>query len=137
MPSEQIQRDLVAEIHRILTPGGRLLMCEGSQDGFDALNDLRHAVGVDRIPATSADNVSALRFKDSEIEAYAAGLGFSVRSKLGFAQFFIMARALHPLLVQPQSPRFDARINELAKEIQMHLPFEPGYGSNTLWILEK
>jgi len=48
-----------------------------------------------------------------------------------------MARVLHPLLVQPQRPRFDARINELAKEIQIHLPFEPGCGSNTLWILEK
>jgi SAM-dependent methyltransferase len=137
MPSAQIQRDLIAAIYRILAPGGRLLMCEGSADGFDALNDLRHGVGLDRIPATSADNVSALRFNDAEIEAYAASLGFTLQSKLGFSQFFIMARVLHPLLVQPQRPRFDARINELAQEIQSRLPFEPGYGSNTLWILDK
>jgi SAM-dependent methyltransferase len=137
MPSAQVQRDLIAAIYRILAPGGRLLMCEGSEDGFEALNDLRQGVGLDRIPATSADNVSALRFKDGEIEAYATGLGFSLQSKLGFSQFFIMARVLHPLLVQPQRPRFDARINELAKEIQSRLPFEPGCGSNTLWILEK
>ena len=137
MPSAQVQRDLIAAIYRILTPGGRFLMCEGSQDGFDALNDLRHAVGLDRIPATSADNVSALRFKDADIEAYAASVGFSLRSKLGFSQFFTMARVLHPLLVQPQRPRFDARINQLAKEIQSQLPFEAGCGSNTLWILEK
>jgi ubiquinone/menaquinone biosynthesis C-methylase UbiE len=137
MPSEQVQRELLVEMHRVLTPGGRLLMCEGSEDGFGALNDLRHAVGLDRIPATSADNVSAIRLRDTEMEAYAESLGFSLHSKLGFAHFFIMARVLHPLLVKPQRPRFDARINELAKEIQMQLPFEPGHGSNTLWILEK
>jgi len=137
MPSVQVQRDLIAEIYRVLTPRGRFLMCEGSQDGFDALNDIRHTVGLDRIPATSAENVSALRFNDGEIEAHAARVGFSLQSKLGFAQFFIMARVLHPLLVRPERPRFDAKINELAKEIQMQMPFEPGYGSNTLWILEK
>lgn len=137
MPSVRVQRDLISEIYRILTPGGRFLMCEGSQDGFDALNDVRHSVGLDRIPSTSAENVSALRFNDAEIEAHASDVGFSVQSKLGFAQFFLMARVLHPLLVQPERPRFDARINELAKEIQMRVPFAPGYGSNTLWVLEK
>ena len=137
MPSAQVQRDLIAQIYRILTPGGRFLMCEGSEDGFEALNDVRQAVGLDRIPATSADNVSAIRFNDADIEGYAGGLGFSLEAKHGFASFFLMARVLHPLLVQPQRPRFDARINELAKEIQSHLPFEPGYGSNTLWVLRK
>lgn len=137
MPSAEVQRELIAHVYRILSPGGRFLMCEGSQDGFEALNDVRQAVGLDRIPATSADNVSAIRFDDAGIETYAAGLGFSLHSKLGFSPFFIMARVLHPLLVQPQRPRFDARINELAKEIQTHLPRDAGFGSNTLWVLEK
>ena len=137
MPSADVQRDLIAHIYRILAPGGRFLMCEGSQDGFEALNDVREAVGLDRIPATSADNVSAIRFEDAAIEAYATGLGFTLHSKLGFSPFFLMARVLHPLLVQPQRPRFDARINELAHQIQTHVPFDAGYGSNTLWILDK
>jgi hypothetical protein len=44
---------------------------------------------------------------------------------------------LHPLLVAPQDPRFDAPINEFAREIQARTDFMPGIGSNTLWVLEK
>jgi hypothetical protein len=112
-------------------------MCEGSDVGFECLNDLREAVGLSRIPATSADNITAIRFNDEEIEHYARGLGFTVRQKLGYSTYFVISRVLHPLLVRPQRPRFDAPINELARRIQLHTPLEPGYGGNTLWVLEK
>jgi len=44
---------------------------------------------------------------------------------------------LHPLLVSPQKPRYDARINDLARKIQMHTPKDSGLGSNVLWVYEK
>ena len=137
MPSEEVQRDVVRQAYRVLAPGGRLLFCEGSQDGFDSLNDLRAAVGLERTPDTSKDNVSAIRIKEGEFERFAQGLGFRLKAKVGYSNFFLIARVLHPLLVAPQSPRFDARINDLARLIQEHSPFEPGYGSNVLWVLEK
>jgi ubiquinone/menaquinone biosynthesis C-methylase UbiE len=137
MPTKSVQYELIREIHRVLAPGGCLLMCEGSDVGFEGLNDLRESVGLSRIPATSADNITAIRFNDEELESYARELGYTVREKLGYSSYFMITRVLHPLLVRPQAPRFDAPINELARTIQQHAPLKPGYGGNTLWVLEK
>lgn len=137
MPNEAVQIDVLRQIRRILRPGGLLLMCEGSDDGFEALNDIREKMALPRIPSTSRENVSAIRFEDDSIERIATQeLGYVLRSKAGFSTFFLIARVLHPLLVAPDPPRFDARINELARELQMNAPMLPGFGSNVLWVLE-
>jgi demethylmenaquinone methyltransferase/2-methoxy-6-polyprenyl-1,4-benzoquinol methylase len=138
MPSRDVQLRVLGEIHRVLRPGGRLLMCEGSATGFEALNGMRAALGLPVIPATSAENVSAIRFDDADIERYAVNeLGFELVDKNGFSTFFLIARVLHPLLVAPDSPRFDAPINDFARQIQEHAPMDPGFGSNNLWVLQK
>jgi trans-aconitate 2-methyltransferase len=138
MPSQAVQVDVLRQIHRILRPGGVLLMCEGSDDGFVALNELRAALGLARIPATSPENVSAIRFEDAAIERIAtAALGYRLRAKVGFSTFFLITRVLHPLLAAPAAPRFDAPINDLARRIQAHAPMLPGFGSNVLWAFEK
>jgi SAM-dependent methyltransferase len=137
LPNVEWQRSVIADIFRVLKPGGRALICEGSATGFERLNDLREAVGLSRIPATSAENISAIRLDDAEFEAYCQSVGFTLAKKCGYSLFFIIARVLHPLLVAPNAPRFDAEINNLAKTIQSHAPFESGYGGNELWVYEK
>lgn len=138
LPSRMSQYGVIREARRVLRPGGRLLMCEGSQDGFEALNDLREAVDLARIPESGPENVSALRFRDTEIERFAEDeLGLTRIAKVGFSSYFVIARVLHPLLVSPQQPRFDARINDLAHKIQDRLPKDSTFGSNVLWVYEK
>ena len=138
LPTRELQLEVVREAARVLRPGGRYLMCEGSQAGHDGLNDLREAVGLARIPDTSPENVSSLRLDDPAIEAFATGeAGFVVADKVGFSLFFVIARVLHPLLVAPEAPRFNAPINDFAREIQRHAGAQAGVGSNVLWVLEK
>jgi SAM-dependent methyltransferase len=138
MPRVEVQKAIIKEIYRILKPEGRLLMCEGSAEGFNALNELREAVGLNRIPETSSDNITAIRIEDKDFESYAINeLGFKFKAKNGFSSFFVMSRVLHPLLVAPQRPRFDAKINEYARLVQKNMPYEVGYGSNVLWVFEK
>lgn len=137
LPSRDVQRRTIRDIYRALAPGGHLLMCEGSDNSFERLNDLREAVGLARIPATTRENVTALRFDDGDIEEFMTSVGFELKGKVGFSTYFTIARVLHPLLVAPQPPRFDAQINDLAQLVQMNAPFEPGYGGNVLWIGEK
>jgi SAM-dependent methyltransferase len=138
MPTKQAQVEVIRDIRRILRPGGLLLMCEGSDDGFEALNDIREKMGLKRIPSTSPENVSAIRFDDGAIERLAIQeLGYVLRAKVGFSTFFLVTRVLHPLLVAPEPPRFDAPINDFARQLQLHAPMLPGFGSNVLWVLEK
>jgi ubiquinone/menaquinone biosynthesis C-methylase UbiE len=137
LPSPRRQEEALTEIHRVLEPGGRLLMCEGSADGFERLNDLRAAVGLSRIPATSRENVTAIRFDDEQVESDLRRIGFELVGKRGFSTYFMVARVLHPLLVAPRAPRFDARINDEAFRLQRHAPFVPGYGGSVLWVCEK
>ena len=138
LPNWESQKGILREIERVLAPGGRLLMCELSQDGFRRLNDLRQACGLAIIPETSADNLSSNRFVDEEIKTFVTEeLGLRLCAKEGASDYFLISRVLHPLLVAPTKPRFDAPINELARRIQLALPFQPGFGSNVLWVLEK
>lgn len=137
LPGVHTQKDTLSDVYRVLRPGGRLLMCEGSEPGFEQLNDLRAAVGLARIPATTRENVTAVRLQDDDVEAYLSALGFDLVAKEGFSAYFMVARVLHPLLVAPSAPRFDARINDQARRVQQHAPFTPGYGGSVLWVCEK
>ncbi len=138
LPSVEWQKKVVRQVHRVLQKQGRFLMCEGSRNGFIALNHIREEMGLPVIHETSADNVSAIRFDDQEFEDFLCNeIGFKIVKKLGFSKYFIIARVVHPLLVAPLTPRFDAKLNELARLIQEKTEFEPGYGSNVVWVLEK
>lgn len=138
LPSAEWQRKVIQQVYKILKKGGRFLMCEGSEEGFRHLNELRRQVGLRLIPATSADNVSAIRIVDDEFEKYIQSeIGFKILQKLGMSHYFIVSRVLHPLMVQPLEPRFDSNFNKFAKLIQEHSEFTPGYGSNVIWVLEK
>ncbi len=138
MPDDKTQRRVIREVFRVLKPGGHFLMCEGSMEGFRGLNALRKSVGLVEIEETSADNISAIRFEDSEIERFLTeDVGFRILQKLGFSTYFAVSRVLHPLLVAPERPRFRSKINDLARQVQLGMPFLPGVGSNVVWILEK
>lgn len=137
LPNFDVQKQTIADIYRVLSPGGLFLMCEGSMEGLRGLNRLRSGLGIEEILPSSADNLSSLRFEDKDIEAHAESLGFELLAKEGFSFFFAVSRALHPAMIKPRKPQFAARINDLAREIQEMLPSEPGIGSNVLWVLKK
>jgi ubiquinone/menaquinone biosynthesis C-methylase UbiE len=138
LPDEATQRFVINHIYRVLRPAGRFLMCEASMQGFATLNAIRREMGLAEIDERSVDNLSAIRFEDREIEKFAIEeVGFRLITKVGFSDYFKISRVLHPLLAAPQEPRFDTRINELARRLQSVTKLRAGIGSNTLWVFEK
>ena len=138
LPGKEAQKKVVKDIYRVLKPGGRLLMCEGELNGFRKLNELREAMNLEAIPETSGANISSVRLKDDEFDAFATGeLNFKIIDKLGYSMYFIISKVLHPLFIAPDRPRFDSKLNEIAMQIQKNIPYDPGYGSMVLWVLEK
>jgi SAM-dependent methyltransferase len=138
LPSREAQERLLREVARVLAPGGRLIMCEASSSGFDTLNDTREELGLARIPERSADNVTVIRFEDDVLESWMSEtLGLELSQKMGFSEFFLVSRVVHPALVAPRGPRFDAPINAIARRLQEALQFRPGLGANTVWVFER
>jgi len=137
LPTRDAQYRMITDIARILVPRGRFLMCEGSQRGHRRLNELRVACGLEAIPDTSPENVSSLRFDDDDVERHARSVGFRIEAVVAFPTYFAVSRVLHPMLVAPDRPRFDAPINDAARRLQLALENEPVIGSNVLWVLER
>jgi SAM-dependent methyltransferase len=137
LPSKEAQRGFIRQVARKLRIGGLFLMCEGSMEGFRGLNRLRTAIGIGEIAETGTGNLSAIRFEDHDIDDFVGHCGFEIVQKQGFSYFFAMSRALHPALIYPQTPKFKSQINDIARQLQMQLPFAPGIGSNVLWVLRK
>ena len=50
LASWEEQRHGLINVHRMLKPGGRFLMIENTNDAFQAMNDLRHDVGLEPVP---------------------------------------------------------------------------------------
>lgn len=117
LPDSATQMSVIKEIHRVLKPGGIFVMVEGSLDGLEALNRLREKVGLSAIPNRGEDNVSAIKFRESDLEANLAPL-FKIREKKRWSTYYLISRVVHPLLIAPAEPRWAAPINAVARAVQ-------------------
>jgi ubiquinone/menaquinone biosynthesis C-methylase UbiE len=122
LPTKQVQLETIREAHRVLKPGGTYYMIEGTDSGLQRLNVVRAALGLDVIEPFYAEfNVSALRFNEEEINAFLETL-YDIEDMHFFGTYYLISRVLHPMLVAPATPKWDAKINRLAREIAKVLP---------------
>jgi len=118
LPNEEIQKEVIKEIYRVLKLGGLLIAVEGTRNGLRRLNDIRSRLGLEVISDTSKTNVSSLKFEEKEIEEFLQKY-FVILKRQHFGTYYLISRVVHPLLVAPNSPRYDAKINEIARKIAL------------------
>jgi SAM-dependent methyltransferase len=116
LPGWPEQQRAIANIASVLKPGGRFILVEGSRGGRERLNRLRQAVGLDPMSPVW-HNVD---FDEEETLAY-LGRWFIVEHRLHFGGYDFISRVVHPLVVAPEAPRYDARINQVAAKLACHL----------------
>ena len=121
LPTREDQFETIRQIHRVLKNGGLYLMVEGTDTGLARLNDVRVKMGLPAIPPVSENNVSALRFDEAEIDEVLAAM-FKIEEKQFFGTYYLISRVVHPLLVAPEKPRFDANINLIARRVAEIVP---------------
>lgn len=121
LASKDMQYSVIHNIHRILKKDGLFIMVEGTANGLRKLNDLRIKVGLEPIPDRAEDNLSSLKFEEEEIEEYLSN-NYEIIKKQHFGMYYLISRVIHPLLVLPDQPKYDAKINKIAKNLTMLEP---------------
>ena len=111
------QQRAIDKIASIVRPGGRYIFLEGSSDGRAGLNQARVGLGLEAMSPVW-HNVD---FARARTLAY-LDHSFALVREISFGVYDLIARIVHPLLVAPEAPRYDARINEVAARVAAALP---------------
>ncbi len=112
LASSESQWRAIDRIASVVRPGGRFVFVEGCADGRHALNGLRQCMGLSAMPPVFHN-------RDFEAEATLAYLDrdFVVEERRNFGIYDLIARVVHPLLVAPEEPQYQAPINEIAARL--------------------
>jgi SAM-dependent methyltransferase len=117
LPTWEMQKIALRNIASVVKPGGLYIFLEGLRDGRDGLNRLRQSVGLSAMPTVwhnrDFERAATLEFLSSF---------FSLEHEIGFGTYDLIARVVHPLMVAPEEPTYDARINEIAAQLALQRP---------------
>lgn len=130
------QKEALIEIKRVLKPGGTLVLMEGTKQGLDRLNEARTLFDLPIIGGAGRDRLYTLKFDEAQLLSFSAA-HYQLRDTRRFGMYYFITRVIHPLLVAPESPRFDAPINSIALDIARKFPDFQGMGHLVAFIFEK
>jgi len=130
------QKQAIKEVHRVLKSGGVFVMMEGTLDGLEKLNKLRVEFRLDPIKADGRDRLFTLKFDEKKLLGFCKPL-FAHERTQRFGMYYFLTRVVQPLLVHPEKPSYDHRLNEVAKQISKIYPDFKGLGHLVAFIFSK
>lgn len=130
------QQKALLEIHRVLRPGGTLVLMEGTFDGVERLNFYRRAMDLDEIDPAGRDRLTTLKFREDELTRFVAPHYELIRTQR-FGTYYFITRIVQPLLVAPERPSYDHPINAVAKRLARAFPDLTSMGHLSGFILRK
>ncbi|MCX5807278.1 MAG: class I SAM-dependent methyltransferase [Proteobacteria bacterium] len=108
------QKKAISNIAGVLKPGGYFLFIEGSSLGRSELNNFRKSVGLESMPPVWHN----LDFDEHKLMKYLDRF-FALEERFHFGMYDFIARVIHPLLVSPKEPKYNARINKIAATLAL------------------
>lgn len=138
LPNREDQWKAMKEISRVLKRGGYYLMLEGTLQGLSRLNDVRSLFGLDPIAeAAPGYNWFSNKFDEQEMLGVAVTLFERLETIQRFGMYYFISRVIHPLLVLPDKPRYDAQINAVARQICNQIPNYEDMGHVALFVFRR
>jgi ubiquinone/menaquinone biosynthesis C-methylase UbiE len=130
------QKQALVEIHRVLKPGGVLVCMEGTFDGLEKLNQARAKFGLEAIDASGKERLFTLKFWEKDLLDFVRPYYVHERTRR-FGMYYFLTRIVQPLLVAPEAPRYDHKLNDIAKRIATHYPDFEGMGHLVAFVFSK
>lgn len=132
LPTYEDQETAIKNIHSVLKPKGKLILSEVTQKGHDKLNELRNIFGLGKIKVhwhnLYIDEDKFIPFLSEH---------FNILSIERFGMYQFISKVIYPLLVYPEEPKFDAKINEIARIIGSKITNFKDASHQVTFILEK
>jgi ubiquinone/menaquinone biosynthesis C-methylase UbiE len=132
----ELQQRALLEIHRVLKPNGRLVLMEGTFDGLERLNEYRRRFGLSLIEADGRDRLFTRKFREQELLEFCEPY-YALERTQRFGMYYFLTRIVQPLLVAPESPRYDHPLNSVARQIARLVPDFDGIGHLVGFVLRK
>lgn len=106
------QQKAIENIARVIRPGGYFVMQEGTRQGREGLNQLRVKMGLPRMP-----DVEFNYDLDETVLWPFIERTFDIVEIRRYGLYDLIARVVHPLLVAPAQPDYEAKINDVARRV--------------------
>ena len=131
-----LQQKALLEINRVLKPSGKLVLMEGTLDGLERLNFYRRQFGLPEIAPDGKDRLLTRKFRECELLEFCAA-HYAVEQTQRFGMYYFLTRVVQPLLVAPDSPRYDHPLNAIARKIALVTPDFEGMGHLVAFAMRK
>lgn len=130
------QKAALKEIQRVLKPGGVLVLMEGTFEGLDRLNATRGKAGLEPIAPDGRDRLITLKFHEPQLLDFCRPYYVHEQTHR-FGMYYFLTRVVQPLLVAPDNPTYDHKLNAVAREIARFMPDLDGMGHLVAFALVK
>ena len=131
-----LQKIALKELHRVLKPGGIFVMMEGTNEGLDKLNNVREMFELEPIDAKGSDRLFTEKFSEKDLLEYVKPF-FIHENTCRFGMYYFLTRVVQPLLVSPEQPSYDHKLNAIARQISRLIPDFDGLGHLVAFIFQK